>query len=465
MEFAPIITGPATMNLTVNYRATTTAVFTIRGNPLPTVTIDNTHDDTITWNSAENRLEIAPGLGIGTYRVVLTADNGLDPTATHTFTLTVRVPAPPPTPTPTPTPTPDVEADAETDETEAPTVTPPTAEATPPATDEEPEDPHDDEPETETTISLDPQEAQTLIENALATAQATGTAPTVTINLTDTEYATAAELNAETAEAFATANIAVTLALSGGEITISPNSLAELASMSDHNDTPITIGLAITPGNAETTGNFLTAEVNISVGDNVVNSTTTPITVAVPMDDFNLTGLNTHRIVAKQGTPPAIIGGAFDATTGQFIFETQPTGAFSIVYVETLTRLSIRMDSPVITDLADNSPAQVMDVLPIIQQGRTLLPVRFMAYALGADIDWTPATSYSPLTVHLALDGTTLSFRAGELAPGMDVPAQIINNRTMVPLRFISEFFGAVVTWDDATRSLEIIRDTAQEHL
>jgi hypothetical protein len=39
----------------------------------------------------------------------------------------------------------------------------------------------------------------------------------------------------------------------------------------------------------------------------------------------------------------------------------------------------------------------------------------------------------------------------------MDVPAQLSNSRTMVPLRFISEFFGALVTWDDETRTVEII--------
>ena len=41
----------------------------------------------------------------------------------------------------------------------------------------------------------------------------------------------------------------------------------------------------------------------------------------------------------------------------------------------------------------------------------------------------------------------------------MDVPARIVNSRTMVPVRFISEFFGARVSWDGATRSVEIIKE------
>jgi len=43
-------------------------------------------------------------------------------------------------------------------------------------------------------------------------------------------------------------------------------------------------------------------------------------------------------------------------------------------------------------------------------------------------------------------------------APGMDVPAQLLNDRTMVPLRFISEYFNAVVEWDSETRTITIVK-------
>jgi len=108
-----------------------------------------------------------------------------------------------------------------------------------------------------------------------------------------------------------------------------------------------------------------------------------------------------------------------------------------------------------------------MDVLPRIQNGRTLIPVRFVAEAFGAEVNWTQAAEGRPLTVFLTLDGQTLSFAIGEITPelaalGMDVPAQLTDGRTMVPLRFINEFFGAVVTWDAETRSIEVIRDSSQ---
>jgi hypothetical protein len=154
-----------------------------------------------------------------------------------------------------------------------------------------------------------------------------------------------------------------------------------------------------------------------------------------------------------------IVGGKYNPETGLFEFETALSGDFTISYVENLNRLVIQIGSNVIIDLAGNADTQVMDVAPVIQDGRTLLPVRFMANALGADIGWNDATR----EVTLTLDGVSLTFQLGEITPelaalGMDVPPQIIDNRTYVPLRFISEFFGALVFWNEDTQSIEIIK-------
>jgi len=117
----------------------------------------------------------------------------------------------------------------------------------------------------------------------------------------------------------------------------------------------------------------------------------------------------------------------------------------------TMRTFILRLDSYDITD-QDGNTVITMDVLPVIQDGRTLIPVRFVAQALGASVSWNDSTR----EVTLTQDGQSLTFAIGETAPGMDVPAQIINDRTMVPLRFISEFFGASVTWHEAERTIEI---------
>ena len=201
---------------------------------------------------------------------------------------------------------------------------------------------------------------------------------------------------------------------------------------------------------------FVIADVNFAVGDNVIQGFDNSFTLYVDLSDFNLQGLNRHRVTAIHDGRN--IGGSLNPVTGIFTIEITATGEFTIAYVETLRRITMQLESPTIFDLAGNAETQHMDVLPVLVSGRTLLPVRFIGYALGAEVDWTPATDHSPMLVHLDLDGHTLTFGIGEMAQGMDVPAQVVESRTMVPLRFISEFFGATVLWDGETRSIEIVR-------
>ena len=89
---APAIMGNKTMTLTYGYAATSSGAFTISGAPAPAVTIDKDYGGKITWNSADNKLDIAEGLRVGVYPVTLTASNGVDTDAVLTFTLTVSAP-------------------------------------------------------------------------------------------------------------------------------------------------------------------------------------------------------------------------------------------------------------------------------------------------------------------------------------------------------------------------------------
>lgn len=61
-------------------------------------------------------------------------------------------------------------------------------------------------------------------------------------------------------------------------------------------------------------------------------------------------------------------------------------------------------------------------------------------------------------TVGIKLDGRVLSLVIGQTGPGLDVPAQIVNDRTVAPLRYVSESLGAYVKWFPGERKIEIIR-------
>lgn len=100
-----------------------------------------------------------------------------------------------------------------------------------------------------------------------------------------------------------------------------------------------------------------------------------------------------------------------------------------------------------------------ISVPPVIVDGRTLVPVRPAAYALGAEVDWDGATRTATLargdTVIEIVTGSYTFLRNG-VEISLDVPAGIINDRNHLPLRALFEAFGAEVSWDEATQTAYI---------
>ena len=102
------------------------------------------------------------------------------------------------------------------------------------------------------------------------------------------------------------------------------------------------------------------------------------------------------------------------------------------------------------------------DQQPIIQDARTLVPLRGVFEALGATVYWNndtrSVTAYKDgTTVELAIGSSTMYVNGQPKY--LDVAGQIINDRTMVPLRAISEAFGAIVYWDNDTRTVRVYSD------
>lgn len=106
------------------------------------------------------------------------------------------------------------------------------------------------------------------------------------------------------------------------------------------------------------------------------------------------------------------------------------------------------------------------DVPPTIISGRTLVPLRSIFEALDASVSWDGATRTATArkdgtTVQVTIDNTT-AYVNGE-ANALDVPAQLVNNRTMVPARFVSEALNARVLWDGNTQTVYIITNGHEE--
>ena len=109
-------------------------------------------------------------------------------------------------------------------------------------------------------------------------------------------------------------------------------------------------------------------------------------------------------------------------------------------------------------DFADQAPA--------IVEGRTLVPLRAIFEALGASVEWDQATKTVSSTlgedsISLSVGSTTLVKNGEDIT--LDVPAQIINSRTMVPARAIAEAYGVGVEWDAATRTVVLTQVVEEE--
>lgn len=105
-----------------------------------------------------------------------------------------------------------------------------------------------------------------------------------------------------------------------------------------------------------------------------------------------------------------------------------------------------------------------MDVAPVIQNGRTLLPARYLVEPLGGEALWDGderkvTCNLSDKIVELWIDKPTARVNGVEVqidADNPDVVPTIINDRTMVPMRFIAESLGCEVEWISDTQEIKV---------
>ena len=115
-----------------------------------------------------------------------------------------------------------------------------------------------------------------------------------------------------------------------------------------------------------------------------------------------------------------------------------------------------------------NGTNQTYDQPPIMENNRTLVPLRGVFGSLGATVQWNPekreiTATKNAQTIWLKIGSKTTKVN-GEVNE-IDVPAAIINGRTMVPLRFVGEALGANVKWIADKRIVQITTDQAQQEV
>jgi len=100
--------------------------------------------------------------------------------------------------------------------------------------------------------------------------------------------------------------------------------------------------------------------------------------------------------------------------------------------------------------------------VPLITDGRTLVPIRAIIEAFGGNVHWEERTSTVTLTmaedtVRLIINSPVAYCNAR--AETLDVEPRVINGRTMLPIRFVAESFNLGVAWDGNTRTVTIIQN------
>lgn len=135
-------------------------------------------------------------------------------------------------------------------------------------------------------------------------------------------------------------------------------------------------------------------------------------------------------------------------------------GSVPVVTFDDYSMLS-SLTAPVadITVTVNGEAVQFKNQNPIIKDDRTLVPVRGVFETIGANVDWLQEAHKAVINtadknITITLDSDTY-YVNGE-AKTLDVPAMLINDRIMVPVRAISEALNCNVEWDNVNRVVVI---------
>lgn len=133
---------------------------------------------------------------------------------------------------------------------------------------------------------------------------------------------------------------------------------------------------------------------------------------------------------------------------------------YTTLMVACLSSIARAEGPATVTITVEGQPLNLL-VPPVIVQDRTMVSVRSVTEAVGGTVEWDPVnrrvtiTRYED-TVILAVGKNTALVNGKTVA--LEVAPQIVQDRTMVPLRFIAEALGGTVEWNGETRTVNILR-------
>lgn len=121
--------------------------------------------------------------------------------------------------------------------------------------------------------------------------------------------------------------------------------------------------------------------------------------------------------------------------------------------------ITMQIGNPVMTVNGEEKAIDEQGTAPVIIDNRTLLPVRAIVEEIGGGVAWDEETrtvllGYKDDIIILEVDNNTAYLN--ESKRELDVAPTVINDRTMLPIRFIANGFGFDVDWNDDTQTVTI---------
>lgn len=135
--------------------------------------------------------------------------------------------------------------------------------------------------------------------------------------------------------------------------------------------------------------------------------------------------------------------------------------------INNTTKIILQIGNPNMTVNGIEKPIDTEGAAPIIVNDRTLLPVRAVVEEMGGTVVWngdtqTVTLNYGGDEINLVIDDTTAYLNGA--AQTLDTAPTIINDRTMLPIRFIAEGFKFEVAWNEETKTVTIEKDISENN-
>ncbi|MEE1073111.1 MAG: alpha-amylase family glycosyl hydrolase, partial [Cellulosilyticum sp.] len=198
-----------------------------------------------------------------------------------------------------------------------------------------------------------------------------------------------------------------------------------------------------------------TIQIVINNGDTIAEFNE-PMDVTIDLSDIAEVNAQKLTLVKYEyqadGTYKVIkVGGQYDDKTKTLTAKVSETGNYGVVETDELSVIELVIDNKVFTL---NGKNKNNDVAPQIVRGNTMVPLRFIAENLGAEVKYDSKAK----KVYINLDGQKLEMTIGQEIKGYEIAPMIEKGRTLVPLRYVSEQLGAHVLWVPSQKAIRIVK-------